>query len=122
MKPAPPETTTFMSGARNTRGRTLGQLAPHRFQAVPAACALVAPGSLRLARWQRCDKSAVLFYPYTERFPEAATTAALCTATVLTAALFRRPFSSRAATATFALAIWVAALCPAPNELSKALQ
>jgi hypothetical protein len=79
-------------------------------------------GKLKSAASARCDTTALLYYPFTDDFPEAATTACLCTATALTGALLSRPLPRRTATIALTAAIWLAALCPAPAAIPSALR
>jgi hypothetical protein len=68
------------------------------------------------------DRTALLFPPFTDKFPEATTVASVCTATTLTAALFWRPLRKRSATVALAGAIWLAGLCPDPTDIPVALR
>ena len=62
-----------------------------------------------------------MHFPYTDRFPEAASLAGQSVAAALTAVVWHRPVRTRAANLLFGASIWTAALCPVLPEITRAL-
>jgi hypothetical protein len=60
-----------------------------------------------------------MHFPYTDRFPEAASVAGQSVAAALTAVVWHRPLRTRTANVLFGASIWAAALCPMLPDITR---